>query len=152
MDVKRLEVGDEALARDAIVTLKIVDSNLRDDLTSAYLRSFLARPENYLIVATEDGESIGYVVAYLLDRVDRDRHMMLLYEISVEESHHRRGVGSAMINLLKTFCRQRGVMKMWVYTNKSNAAAMRLYESTGAVADESGDEIGFEYWPESFEE
>ncbi|HVF89871.1 MAG TPA: GNAT family N-acetyltransferase [Blastocatellia bacterium] len=150
MEVRRLENPDAALARDAIATLKMADSSLRSNLNADYLRHFLSRPENYLIVATDGDRPVGYLVAYLLDRVDRDQAMMFFYEISVAESHHRRGAGTAMIDLLKSFCRQQNVMKMWVHTNRSNKAAMRLYESMGGEADASGDEITFLFTPESY--
>ena len=152
MNVRRLEVGDAALACETIATLKITDNNLLPNLSKDYLRRFLARPENYLIVATEDYKPIGYLVAYLLDRADRDQAMMFFYEISVAESHHRLGVGTAMIKLLKKICRRQNVMKMWVHTNKSNLAAVGLYQSTGGEADASGDEITFLYAPERYEE
>ena len=150
METRRLGSGDEALARDAIATLKIADGRLRRDLTADYLRRFLSRPENYLIVATDGDQPIGYLVAYLLDRVDRDQPMMFFYEISVAASHQRLGAGRAMIELLKGFCRQQRVMKMWVHTNKSNAAAVGLYQSTEGEADASGDEITFLYTPERY--
>ncbi|HKQ08238.1 MAG TPA: GNAT family N-acetyltransferase [Blastocatellia bacterium] len=145
MEVRRLGSGDESLAYDTIVALKITDSRLRRNLTADYLRHFLTRPENYLILATEGGEPIGYLVAYQLDRVDRDQAMMFFYEISVAETQRRRGAGAAMINLLKRYCQQQGVMKMWVHTNRSNSAAMRLYETTGGEAEASGDEVTFLY-------
>jgi ribosomal protein S18 acetylase RimI-like enzyme len=152
MEVRRLESSDEALAYDAIATLKITDPGRRQNLTLDYLRHFLSRPKNYLLIATDGDEPIGYLVAYRLDRVDREQAMMLLYEISVAESHQQRGAGRAMIQLLKQFCRQEGVMKMWVHTNKSNLAAVRLYESTGGEADASGDEITYLYTAASYSE
>jgi len=152
MEVRRLESIDAVLAHETIATLKITDDYFRGNLNTDYLRHFLSKPENYLIVAIEDDKPIGYVVAYLLDRVDRDQSMMFFYEISVEESYHRRGAGAEMIKLLKRFCRKQNVMKMWVHTNKSNFAAARLYESTGGKAEASGDEITFLYMPESYSE
>lgn len=148
MNVRRLGKGDARLAHDVIATLKITDGNLRDKLSTDYLSRFLSRPENYLIVATDDDKPVGYLIAYLLDRVDRNQSMMFFYEISVTSSHHRRGAGTGMINLLKQFCREQNVMKMWVHTNVSNPAAVRLYEATGGEADVSGDEITFLYGPE----
>ena len=152
MQIKRLQSSDAATAFNVIGTLKITDDKLRRDLNLDYLRHFLSKPENYLIVALDDDQPVGYLVAYLLDRIDRKQAMMFFYEISVAETHHRRGVGAAMINLLRVCCREQGVMKMWVHTNKSNLAAMGLYQSTGGEADPSGDEVTFLYRAESYGE
>jgi hypothetical protein len=40
-----------------------------------------------------------------------------------------------MIEALKALCADRGYAEMWVLTNASNAAAMRLYESAGGVRE-----------------
>lgn len=152
MKITRLNESDAAVAHSTIATLKITDSTLRRNLNRDYLQRFLSRPENYLIVATEGDKPIGYLVAYLLDRVDREQTMMFFYEISVAEEHQRRGAATGMIKLLKRFCLELGVMKMWVHTNKSNIAAMASYEATGGKADASGDEITFLYAPEDYAE
>lgn len=94
-----------------------------------------------MIVACADGVPVGYLLAYLLDRVDRDQQMMFFYEIGVAESHRRRGVGKRLIGEVKSICREADVMKMWVPTGRSNVAATRLYASTGAVPLPSGDEV-----------
>ena len=36
-------------------------------------------------------------------------------------------------------------MKMWAHTNRSNRAAVALFEATGGSLDPSGDEVSFEY-------
>ena len=107
--------------------------------------TFLSRAENVLIVALEHGQPIGYVVAYLLDRVDRDQRMMFFYEIGVAEPHRRRGIGKQLVEQLKSVCRRQDVMKMWVPTGRSNVAATRLYASTGATPFPSGDEVTYAY-------
>jgi hypothetical protein len=43
------------------------------------------RPENVFIVAIDSTEPVGYAVAYLLDRIDRDQRMMFFYEICVAD-------------------------------------------------------------------
>jgi aminoglycoside 3-N-acetyltransferase I len=101
-------------------------------------------------VAADEGDPIGYAVAYILDRVDRDQRMMLFYEIEVRESHRRRGIGTAIVDTLKDVCRANDVMKMWVPTSRANAAATRLYTRTGAVPLPGGDEITYAYPRESF--
>lgn len=151
MDIKRLKSGDCDLALAAIAALKIADEGRSlEGLSREYLASFLAIPANLLIVASIEDLPVGFLIAYELQRVDRDRSMMLLYEIGVAETYRQRGAGAAMIELLKEYCRENEIMKMWVYTNHSNAAATALYRSTGGVMDTTHDEVSFLYSSESF--
>jgi ribosomal protein S18 acetylase RimI-like enzyme len=146
MEVRRLGPDDSALAADTIRQLKSPDGYPTPSV--AYLSTFLSRAENVLIVAIDDGVPVGYIVAYLLDRVDRNRRMMLFYEIGVAPSHRRRGIGKRLIGELKSVCRANDVMKMWVPTGRSNVAATRLYASTGAAPLPDGDEVTYA-WTES---
>jgi aminoglycoside 3-N-acetyltransferase I len=111
---------------------------------------FLSCHANVLIVAIDQGVPVGYIVAYLLDRIDLNRAMMFFYEIGVAEAHRRRGIGKRMIAELKAICRMEDVMKMWVPTSRSNIAATRLYVSTGGVPLSADDEVTYTYPRESF--
>ena len=93
MDIRRLTTEDAELALQAIIALKITPGAPPAELPPAYVRRFLSRPDNVLIVATDDHRPVGFLLAYLLDRVDRQRQMVLFYEIEVAESHRRRGIG-----------------------------------------------------------
>jgi len=141
MRVRRLEPRDADLAAAAICTLK-------DPVPGApgadVLRRFLARPENVLIVAEAEEGPAGYLVAYVLDRVDRRQTMVCLYEVGVSEAHRRRGIGRAMVEELRRLCREAGVMKVWVIASRSNQAAMRLYAGTGGR--EGGDDAVVFVW------
>ncbi|NIM99991.1 MAG: GNAT family N-acetyltransferase [candidate division Zixibacteria bacterium] len=142
--VKRLLPGDEELGQRAINTVKPAQERNHEDVTVDYIHKFLEQEKNVLIVASEHGHPVGFALAYELDRVDRDRPMMLFYEIAVLKSHQRRGIARAMIGKLKEVCREQKVMKMWVCTSKSNTAAMHLYESTGGRPG-GGDDVMFVY-------
>ncbi len=148
IEVRRLGPDDANLGVDAIRLLKAPDGCLIP--SAAYLATFLSRLGNVLIVATDDRTSVAYLIAYLLDRVDRGQKMMFFYEIAVTESHRRRGIGTRMIGELKCICREADVMKMWVPSGRSNVAATRLYASTGAVPLPDGDEVTYAYHRESF--
>ena len=146
MLVKRLGVGDELLARQAISLLKTeTPRDIVDGLDVEYLRHFLKCDNNYMIVAVIDEVPVGFVLAYRLMRVDRKQDMMLFYEVVVDEQYRHRGLGRELICQLKQICRENKIMKMWVSTNRSNRAAVELYRSTGAIECKNGDEISFTY-------
>jgi ribosomal protein S18 acetylase RimI-like enzyme len=153
MEINRLQPGDETLADKAIQILKTdgYPSTVCEPGYS-YVVNFLENPSNYFIVATESGAPIGFVLAYELERLDRLQPMMLFYEINVLKSKRRQGIAKAMINLLKTICQERNILKMWVLTNKANQAAMRTYESTGGQLVKEDDMVMFVYYPEEFAE
>lgn len=146
LEIKRLGPDAQSLAEETIRNLKLIDP-VRGQLEFSYLHSFLAKHENFLIVALEEDRPIGFLIAYLMDRVDRDQRMMLLYEISVDSNHRRKEAAKGMLRLLKKFCRDLDVMKMWVYTNRSNGPAVNLYRSCGGKEASSGDEVSFTFWP-----
>ena len=50
-----------------------------------------------------------------------------------------------LIDTMKTLAKQENAMEAWVVTNRSNLAAVKLYESTGAIADTIGDEVVYVY-------
>jgi ribosomal protein S18 acetylase RimI-like enzyme len=133
MTVRRLQPEDAPLALAAVRILKPP----APAPGVGFYERFLARPENILVVATDGPQPTGFLLAYLLDRLDGDRQMVCLYEINVCEPYRRRGVGRAMIEVLKAVCGQVEARKMWLLTNRSNEAAVHLYESTGARADDA---------------
>ena len=73
-----------------------------------------------------------------LRRLDGPVRQMFLYHISVLPEYRRRSIGSALIRGLEQICRDEGFAEMFLLTNRSNAAAMRLYAST--VAHTEGDD------------
>ena len=146
MHIQRLRPDDVVLAKQAITTLKSnIDERVAHCLSETYLSNFLGRDENILLVALEQNKPIGFALAYSLERVDRPQDMVLFYEIEVDKEHRSKGAGTALISALKDMCREKSIMKMWVYTDKSNGAAMQLYTSTGGSINEHEDEVKFTY-------
>jgi ribosomal protein S18 acetylase RimI-like enzyme len=137
--VVRARDSDEASARKAIRAFKTPASERPFDATG--LARFLARPQNVLLIAWWEGEPVGFLLAYELDRVDRDRPMVCLYEIEVAATHRRRGIGRALVQALLAHCRDIGAAKAWVVTDRANRAAVGLYEGAGARANPDGDDV-----------
>lgn len=142
IQARRLQPVDAPLAAEAIRKIKKPEPGPAPGV--AYFERFLARPENILIVAVDGREPAGFLLAYLLDRVDADQRMVCLYEIEVCAPQRRRGAGRAMIDALKAVCREVNARKTWLLANRTNEGAVRFYENTGALAGDD-DTILFTY-------
>jgi ribosomal protein S18 acetylase RimI-like enzyme len=129
--VRRLGADDTTDAIQAVRRLK--EPHGSTEASSEHMRRLLADERNYLYVAFEDSNPVGFLIAHRFPRIDRDQDMVYLYEIDVEAEHHRKGIGTALIDALKRDCREVDVMKIWVGTEAENESARRLYESTGAL-------------------
>ncbi len=97
---------------------------------------FLQNPDNLLAVAWWDGRLCGFVSAHRLQRFDRRRAEVLLYEIGVDERFQRRGIGRALNAEIIRWAGEVAADEVWVLTNRSNTAAMALYQAAGGEEDE----------------
>jgi ribosomal protein S18 acetylase RimI-like enzyme len=131
--IRRLLSGDEELAGRLALAFKSSSGNL------ASLSNFLSNPLNYLFVALDDDEPVGFVLAYQLQRIDGESAKMFLYEIDVAEKYRRLGIASALIGELESICKAGSFINMFVLTNESNAPATGLYLKTGGQAKTSDD-------------
>ncbi|MCA1991816.1 MAG: GNAT family N-acetyltransferase [Coleofasciculus sp. S288] len=106
---------------------------------------FLSNSQNILLSAELDNSLIGQVIGYILERWDKDESMLFLYSIDVAETYQRRGIGTALIKAVRKLGREQGCSEAFVFTNKSNLAAMQLYQSTGGKKSNPDDVVMFEF-------
>ncbi len=106
---------------------------------------FLSNSQNILLSAELDGTLVGQVIGYILDRWDRDKPMLFLYSIDVAETYRGKGIGTALIEAIRKQGRAQNCSEAFVFTNRSNPAAMQLYQSTGGKRADPDDVVMFEY-------
>ena len=95
-------------------------------------RRFLEDERHHLLLGYVDDLPAGFLSAVEVFHPDK-RSELFLNEVGVMEQARRRGVARALVDDLKRIGRERGCVSMWVLTDEDNAAAMRLYRSTGGV-------------------
>jgi len=115
-----------------------------DPVVTGSTRQFLADERHHLLLGYLDDRPAGFVSAVEILHPDKVRPEVFLNEIGVAESAQRRGVARALVEELKRVARDRGCQSMWVLTDDENAAAKRLYETTGG-RQVSGAHLMFEY-------
>ena len=102
------------------------------------LQAFLGNPANYLLIAEAGGEVGGFLMAYRLERADREANQMFVYELDVAAPWRGQGLASALVEEITALARTEGMFEAFVLTSRDNEAARRLYARTeGIVEDDS---------------
>jgi [ribosomal protein S18]-alanine N-acetyltransferase len=142
--VRRLAPGDEAVLPQLSAWVD------RPPLDEEGAARFLANERNHLLVAFDDEQPVGMLLAHELDRRHGDDRKMFLYEIDVREDRRRRGIGRALMDELARLCRERGYANAWVLTDEQNPAAMSFYAACGGTREQI-DQVMFvfRYAPET---
>jgi ribosomal protein S18 acetylase RimI-like enzyme len=117
VELRRLQPGDEAVV-ERLATRPPHTKLLRE-------------PGVIFLVAFDDGEPVGFVLAYELQRRHGFHVTLCVYEVEVAAAHRGRGIGAQLLRELERIARERGVEEGFVLTDADNTAAMRLYESVG---------------------
>ena len=128
--IRRLMPGDESVALRVAALFKSAAS------PSSRPSRFLANGANYLIVAEVASELAGFVIAYRLDRLDRDAGQLFVYEVGVLPQFQRRGIGTQLMRGIRHLVAAEGLMEAFVLTDQANVGAQRLYGGTGATIEE----------------
>lgn len=102
---------------------------------------FLANDDNILLLAYWEDQIAGFLTGYRLQRLDKRKAEVLLYEIEVHENFRKKGIGKALIASLKNWAKEVGADEIWVLTNRSNTAAMALYASAGGATESSDEQM-----------
>lgn len=101
--------------------------------------------DNWFYAVVMDEKVVGYAIAYVQRHLDTTKNMICLYEIGTMKCCRNKGIAKRMIGKIIEDERSADVMKIWIPTNTSNAAASALYRSIGAKEPEVKDEIIYNY-------
>jgi aminoglycoside 3-N-acetyltransferase I len=122
--VRRLGPGDE----EAVQAARSLFDAAPD---SKATRRFLSAPTHHLLVAYDGGDTpVGFVSGVELTHPDKGTEMFL-YELGVEESARRQGVGRTLVQALAALAREHGCYDMWVLADADNDAARAAYTRAG---------------------
>jgi ribosomal protein S18 acetylase RimI-like enzyme len=136
-EIKRLRPGDE----DVVVRL-----GEERPISLPAAERLLADPAVRYIVAVEDGEPVGHVFGYVLNRRRLPERSFFVYDVGVDERYRRRGIGRALMAAAEAEARAAGCAEGFVLTFSGNDAAMALYTAAGGVrADEADVTMDFVY-------
>ena len=137
IDIKLLKGGDEAILER--VAPGVFDRAVDDRFTA----EFLADPRHHLAVAVEDGTVVAMASGVHYVHPDKPPEFWI-NEVGVAPTHRARGLGTAVLAALLQAGKAAGCAEAWVLTYRSNAAAMKLYASSGGM-EAAEDQVMFTF-------
>jgi aminoglycoside 3-N-acetyltransferase I len=75
------------------------------------------------------------LAAYELQKFERERSEVYIYDLAVAEAHRRRGIATALIEELKAIAAARGVYVIFVQADRGDAPAIAFYSKLGTRED-----------------
>ena len=134
--IRRLGATDVALAR----ALNAVFAEAFHDPATyagappdeAYLAGLLAKEHVTVLVALAGAAVVGGLVAYELDKLERRRSEIYVYDLAVDAAWRRRGVATALIGELRIIAARRGAWVIYIQADPGDDPAVSLYDKLGS--------------------
>lgn len=103
--------------------------------SDAYLSDLLTQEHIIVLVGSVGERVVGGMVAYELDKVERQRREIYIYDLAVALGYRRRGIATALIEKVKEIAARRGAWVIFVQADYGDDAAIALYEKLGVRED-----------------
>jgi aminoglycoside 3-N-acetyltransferase I len=103
--------------------------------SDAYLERLLAREHVVALIALAGNDVLGGLVAYELEKFERERRELYIYDLAVDERYRRHGIATALIEHLQAIAAQRGVWVIYVQADQGDIPAIALYDKLGVRKD-----------------
>lgn len=137
--LERLIPGDESIFKKLLLVFgtafEDVSTYQERVPSDEYLRAFLGKAHVVALVARHGDDVVGGLVAYVLEKFERERSEVYIYDLAVAEAHRRRRIATELILMLKRVAQELGAYVIFVQADRQDAPAIRLYESLGTRED-----------------
>jgi aminoglycoside 3-N-acetyltransferase I len=109
---------------------------------SPYLERLLGSDYFIALAALKEGEVVGGIAAYELQKFEQQRSEIYIYDLAVAEGHRREGIATALIEELKKIAAVRGAYVIFVQADPGDSPAIALYTKFGRREDVLHFDIG----------
>lgn len=101
----------------------------------AWLKRLLGNRQFIALAALKDGEVVGGLAAYELQKFEQERSEIYIYDLAVAAGHRRKGIATALIEKLKMLAASRGSSAIYVQADRPDIPAIALYTKLGVPSD-----------------
>lgn len=137
--IRSLSPGD-AMLMEAMLTMfgeafNEVETYCGARPSTAYLKRLLCSDYFVALAAMKNGEVVGGLAAYELQKFEQERSEIYIYDLAVATAHRRKGIATALIQELKKIAAARAAYVIFVQADLGDAPAVALYTKLGTRED-----------------
>jgi len=123
--------------------MNVADDVFDNPVDETLATEFLADPRHHIVAAIDEGAMIGFASAVHYIHPDKQAELWI-NEVGVASSHHKQGIGKAIMKEMLRLGSELGCKVAWVLTELDNTPANGLYTSAGGVVD-AGNTLLYEF-------
>jgi GNAT superfamily N-acetyltransferase len=110
--------------------------NSNIEKAKAFLQERMDKNESIIFVAENDNKLVGFIQLYPTFSSVSMMRDIIMNDLYVFPEYRRKGIGKALLETAKTFCKDQNCKGLWVETANDNPAR-HLYERLGWEKDVS---------------
>ncbi|GAB5527782.1 MAG: GNAT family N-acetyltransferase [Roseivirga sp.] len=137
LTIKKLEAHDLDTFKEVIRLFEQVfemdNFRLPDN---EHLQRLLHKEDFLVFTAQFEGKVVGALTAYVLEQYYAVRPLVYIYDLAVDSSVQRKGIGKKLIAAINHYCTQQGFEEVFVQADKDEDHAVNFYRSTRPTAEE----------------
>jgi aminoglycoside 3-N-acetyltransferase I len=103
--------------------------------SDGYLRNWLRRSQNVVLVAHDGDRLAGGLVAYELLKFEQERSEFYIYDLAVDPGFRRQGIATALIEELRYIAAKHSGWVVYVQADYGDDPAIALYTKLGKRED-----------------
>jgi aminoglycoside 3-N-acetyltransferase I len=139
ISICQLSANDLALMEGLLATFgeafDEVDTYSASRPSNAYLKRLLSSDSFIALVALKKGAVVGAIAAYELQKFEKERSEIYIYDLAVAAAHRREGIATALIQELKKIAVARAAYVIFVQADIADEPAIALYTKLGVRED-----------------
>ena len=93
----------------------------------------LGKEHFIVVVAMMEKTVVGGLAAYVLEKFERQRREIYIYDLAVSDVHRRKGVATGTLNALKKIAAGQGAYTIFVQADLEDEPAIAFYHSLGTM-------------------
>jgi aminoglycoside 3-N-acetyltransferase I len=101
-----------------------------------YLASILQQENTLFVAAYLNNEIVGGITAHILPSIYGNFNELYIYDMAISQAHQRHGIGSKMLDFVKSYSKEHGIIDLFVQADAVDSGARNFYKKNGGVEED----------------